>query len=313
MEKKFRLRGKNFFLTFPQCPEELTKEYLKETWSSQWLNLTNMTIGEERHDDGGKHFHILLQFPKAMDIIDPSYFDIILSENKVLHGNYQVAKNMKAVKNYVRKEGNILQLYEEEKEDPKIEKNKKILGLAEKHGVPYLLEEGLISLKEYCWVNNGYETYKKQKIEKLEEREDLDSRLENPWGININIDIDTKKTHYWIWSHAPNLGKTTWLLGLHKKYKSYFWNLIENYQNGIFRDCQLILVDEFRGQMKISMLNSICDGTLQIPRKNLSSIQLDQKPVVIIMGNKEPNLCYKADYIQYIEARFNIIEINSFV
>lgn len=95
----FRLQGKKFFLTFPQCEQQpsaaadITKELLGAKYSGS-------IIAQEKHADGADHLHVYIECKTRMDIRKADYFDVIGGK----HGNYQVVRNADAVKNYVTKE-----------------------------------------------------------------------------------------------------------------------------------------------------------------------------------------------------------------
>ena len=173
----------------------------------------------------------------------------------------------------------------------------------------FLLEEGIVDLKSFVWVNNGLNLYNQLK-ETDPREEEIPTGLPNNWNLNLNFDLDLKKCHFWIWSQAPNLGKTTFAMNLITKYQAEFWDVFTNFQNQITSRTKIIIFDEFRGRMQISQLNSLCDGTLMIQRKGIPSIKLATKPLVIVLGNKAPETCYREELIPYIEARFNIIRLD---
>jgi len=303
MERKFRLQGKKFFLTYPACPTTWTLESVKMCIEEKTDYIENYVYAKEQHEDGTPHFHVYLSLTHRLDTQNPKFWDIMGR-----HGNYQIAIRYRQVILYCKKGKDFISNIPDEKLVlSKEEKNKQLFDLAIQHGTPYLLENGLISLKEYAWVNSGLELYKKQVVK--DPREDLPDRLPNNWNKDLNVNLDIKKCHYWIWSTEPNKGKTTFLLELQRNYRVEGWNLFENFQSTISPSTEVIYFDEFRGQVKISLLNSLCDGTLQIPRKGLPSLKLDTKPLIIICGNIPPEKCYKEHLLEYIYARFNIIEL----
>lgn len=306
MQQRFRLQGKTFFLTYPRCPDNWTKEAVKLALDEKDFGpAAEYVVGKEQHADGTPHFHVFLRYNNRLDTSNQRYFDIYER-----HGKYEVARRQRAAIQYCKKDGDFISNIpgDDPAKPDKTTKNKNLLEMALKQGPQKVLEEGLISLKEYVWFNNGLELYKKQAV--VDEREDLPTRLPNTWDLDLIINLDVKKCHYWIWSDQPNKGKTTFLLELQKKYRVEGWNLFENFQSTITQSTEVIYFDEFRGQVKISLLNALCDGTLQIPRKGLPSLKIDTKPLIIICGNLPPEKCYKEHLQQYIEARFNIICLN---
>ena len=57
----FRMYGKNFILTFPQCSisKELAVERLEQKWKDE---MKGYVVCEEQHKDGTPHLHVYLSF-----------------------------------------------------------------------------------------------------------------------------------------------------------------------------------------------------------------------------------------------------------
>lgn len=52
--------------------------------------------------------------------------------------------------------------------------------------------------------------------------------IPNTWNIELPL-LEDKKKHYWIWSTAPNLGKTTFLRKLDTDFRCSWYNINENF------------------------------------------------------------------------------------
>jgi len=96
-ERKFRLNGKNCFLTFPRC--QMTKEQILTNLLAFPKPIEWAMIVQEPHQDGAPHIHIALSFVKRVDITSPSELDLIGGK----HGNYQTTRNVQAVIQYISK------------------------------------------------------------------------------------------------------------------------------------------------------------------------------------------------------------------
>lgn len=69
-----------------------------------------------------------------------------------------------------------------------------------------------------------------------------------------------------------------------------------------------MLMDEFSSpHLKVTQINQMCDGTYMYPRKAEEAQQA--QVTLIVVGNRHPDEIYK-DTFKFIEARFDIIEIN---
>lgn len=107
--KKFRLRGKKLFLTYPQL--DTSVEFLKEEALKQLQtkikNIGFYLISEEQHEDGGIHLHCYFELNIKIDLSDVNYLDLLF--NGVLyHGNYQIGKKKQALLDYIVKDENFI-------------------------------------------------------------------------------------------------------------------------------------------------------------------------------------------------------------
>jgi hypothetical protein len=96
---RLRLRGRYFFLTYPQCAEEPSV-----LWNHlSGLGAAGAAIARESHQDGNPHIHAAVDFGKQRKFGDATaYFDFLSH-----HGNYQVCRNWKAVTRYIEKENDV--------------------------------------------------------------------------------------------------------------------------------------------------------------------------------------------------------------
>jgi hypothetical protein len=103
---RFRLLGKNIFLTYPKCSakKNAVLSCLQEVVSS----LEGCLIAEEKHADGTPHVHAVLSLNKKLDTQNARYFDLKIDDVK-WHGNYQGCENFKAVLDYCKKNGDTLE------------------------------------------------------------------------------------------------------------------------------------------------------------------------------------------------------------
>jgi len=99
--RRFRLAAKGFFLTFPQCPvsKQEASRRIQDHFPSQILW---SLVAQEKHQDGTDHLHAFIKLEKK------ATFNNKLFDLPDHHGNYQVAKSWKHVKQYVTKGGNFI-------------------------------------------------------------------------------------------------------------------------------------------------------------------------------------------------------------
>lgn len=95
----FRLNAKQLFLTYPKCP--LTKEEVLAQLMSK-LPIDGYIICRELHQDGQPHVHCLIKLERKVNLRNAQALDL-QGEGENYHGNYQAARSMKAVAQYVQK------------------------------------------------------------------------------------------------------------------------------------------------------------------------------------------------------------------
>lgn len=122
-----------------------------------------------------------------------------------------------------------------------------------------LIDNGDIPLEKLILINNCKDLYGKLKVD---ERDELEDPIGNPWGLAMPNDRDNKKCHFWIWSRESNRGKSTFAKELVSKFRGIlktggfeWWN--------IRKDCDFICLDEYTGGLKYNQLNSLCDGSYE--------------------------------------------------
>jgi hypothetical protein len=92
---------------------------------------------------------------------------------------------------------------------------------------------------------------------------------------------------------------------LDRQFRCSWYNKAEVYQS-IHKDSQFILIDEYTtADIKVTVLNAMCDGTYQYPSKGGASTRI-KEPIIIICGNKDPSEMYPNAY-QFLEARFVVL------
>lgn len=105
-DKRFRLRTKRFFLTYPKLPMDID---LIECALSHYENVFKKkrhefkcTITRELHEDGTPHLHVYLEFDEPQAIYSATKLDLKIN-NGTFHGNYQSAKTQHGSLQYILK------------------------------------------------------------------------------------------------------------------------------------------------------------------------------------------------------------------
>jgi len=87
----FRLSGKNYFITFPQCDVSLAdmRDHLLDLEGDR---INWMVLARELHQDGNPHLHIQIEFCNSKSVKRQDYFDF-----RGFHPNMQISRSMKRV------------------------------------------------------------------------------------------------------------------------------------------------------------------------------------------------------------------------
>lgn len=100
-KKKFRLRGKQLLLTWPQnnTDMDLVLTNLVDLFKT---NLTFAIVAQELHKDGKEHLHAVISLAKRIDWTNMKKLDQVAGGK---HGNYQTCRSLIASVKYVVKDG----------------------------------------------------------------------------------------------------------------------------------------------------------------------------------------------------------------
>lgn len=142
-EKKFHIQNKKFFLTYPQVNDCPDLKSFETTFVNEFPGISSYRICEEKHEDGGKHYHVFVVFENTIRSKNKRYFDL-----NGHHPNITIPRNKNAVLQYIKKEGN----YVEHNLESFIDKKRKLLQL---------IDEGKAEEAIKCYRNDRpYDFYK---------------------------------------------------------------------------------------------------------------------------------------------------------
>lgn len=318
----FRMYGMNYILTFPQCDtkKETAVERLEQKWKD---DLQGYIVCEEQHKDGTPHLHVFLRFKKRKQFKTCDCFDFITGQ----HGSYEVCRSATKSIQYVTKAGNYVA------KGVDVEKTKK-----EKIGdkVAKLIDEGK-SLAEVKEEERGYFLVNKRKIEEYQtwvecekakksklawvpppyqDYTDANKQIAEWLCKNIRVTRPFKAPQLFI-TGKPNLGKTSLIAWLSKFLSVYPFPMEEEFYDQYSDDYDLVVMDEFKGQKKITFLNEFLQGsTMSIRKKGSQGIKNKNIPV-IILSNLTLETCYKKanedGRLDSLRARLEIVEVDSFI
>jgi hypothetical protein len=294
---RFRLQAKGWFLTYPKCTmskeDALASLKAKKTYDQ-------IVVSRELHLDGTPHLHVYIKYATKFDLTNERFFDL-----GSFHPNIQVAKSLKAVLEYIKKDGD----YIEEGIDfalavEAMESHKAYLGkrFLDGEDPTVIVAQNPLLFFTLDKIERCLDIWKKWQTPQLPR---CTGFIPNSFGHILTVSA-SKDRHYWFWSSSPNKGKTTFLRSIQSQYPSLWYNKAEKYQSpSLF--AQFVLLDEYSiGHLTVTQLNEMCDGTYQYPVKGSSPFALPTS-IVLVCGNRSPMDIYEHKHHDLIKARFNII------
>lgn len=107
--------------------------------------------------------------------------------------------------------------------------------------------------------------------------------------IKNEIDLELpKQRHYWICG-PPNSGKTTWRL---KNIKEDHYEIPKNNDFKNYNGEHNLWIDEFKGQLRPTELNALCDGGQKLNYKGGSTMAA-KNTYVHVFSNWDIDSCFK--------------------
>ncbi len=329
----FRLSAKQLLLTYPRCLVEKGSALATLMEKLARWEPAMMIVAKESHQDGESHLHCLVKLKKKCDIRNASALDL----NAETHGNYVPRRNWKSAVEYVCKE------------DPEPAtfgvpdlasyrrslKNKKSTDLA-------LVAGGIMdgSLKDTAHIFAEHPSlllsHKRQvedAVEWVKERKRLRptkvwepfclDRLEGvlwevaDWcNLNLGLDREFKQKQLWIVS-PPDCGKTTFCNWLAERFYTYVLPIDDAWDDLYHDDYRLVVVDEFKGQRRISWLNGFVQGgRFPVKRRGCAPFIKTNNVPVIVLSNFSPQDAYQnCPHVawQSLMARFHVVSFPSMV
>jgi len=105
-----RFQGKHFGLTYSQANGLLVSTIVERIKKEK--NLRYHCIAQEKHQDGGIHYHVHLEYSRRKDIKNPTYFDI---DGK--HPSIEVVQHPTSWNTYCKKDGDFIESGEFKEEE----------------------------------------------------------------------------------------------------------------------------------------------------------------------------------------------------
>lgn len=288
--RSMRMQGKNFFLTYPQCP--LMKEEMASELSHK-ADIVYLLIARELHQDGQPHLHVLLSSKDKLRISNANFFDVL-----GYHGNYQTARKTDDVRQYIMKSdqdpyesGLYLSNKQSEVQKRAID-NKIVLETP----LPKLVDQGIVSIYSYKLLRESKMLYT------------LDS---------IDVPEYMPKTCLWIYG-STGIGKSRYV---RTNYPGQFYEKSMNKWWDGYTGQKIVLLDDFdkKGEcmghnLKIwadcySFTAEVKGGTIK-PYIDMFVITSQYTPKEIFcQGNDESK--WDLELVYAIQRRFKLVTIGN--
>lgn len=305
----FRIQSRDIGATWSQVTGA-SLDVFQEYFRSLFPDSTYICISEEKHKDGGLHYHGQFQFEARKDIKSAKTFNFKGSHPHLEKTNDSVSWNT-----YVKKEKCFVEWGEFQYllKRPAAKTGKEAGLMKKKLTNKELLEGDLVTMVDTDQIS----LYDLGKLIKARSEYALlkgsvkptcEGLMPSLWdGIVLEykpLTCDTKQRHIWLWSDGPNKGKTTFLKKLDSMYRCFWYNPSEKFQNNVLSNGQFMLFDEMNfGRMPTaSALNSMCDNTFAFPIKGGSPVVV--KEFLCVVCSNKPIATLYPNQSTVVKARF---------
>lgn len=309
----FSIRAVHLFLTYPQCP--IPKEDAMRLLKNSLRNYEGCLIASEQHEDGTPHLHAYVKLRVRSEFRSAQFADLHWG-GLVYHGNYQRARSVASVAEYVLKDGDFIA----DGVDPNIvagrPKKSKSSSLATASRIlagatlRELMEDEelrgfvLTNLQRIQLYQRTWDAMKSMEEAKLPldrltfcvsmspERiliaEWITKNLSHP--PPTGRDFRTKQLFVW---GPTEIGKTSMCLHLSKFFKVYWAAYSGEFLDGYSDEFELVVFDEFRGQKTITWLNVFLQGSPVVINIKHGFVMKKKNIPCIFLSNLPPHQVYK--------------------
>lgn len=283
-KRKFRLNAKNLFLTWPKNNVDAGTILNRITDKFGIDNISYVCVSEEEHEDGSPHLHAVVCLKKPCDIRNVATLDEVGGK----HGNYQSARNVKQVFDYVRKGGNFV----EKGTPPQVCLQKKSDLFAQSLRSGSSLEQVEELDPAYFMLNlkklTEYQTFIAMKKQKMLQRPCPLVHTEWKTSFEVGFSRTFKQKQYWIHG-PPNTGKTSFILNLIQHgFRGFIIPTNNDFADWDDNAYDFAYIDEFKGALTIQFLNEFLQGSPMRLNAKFGSRQKNINIPVFILSNFEP-------------------------
>lgn len=299
----FRMRAKNFFLTFPQCSR--SKQDALTSLTQLPLSLKGAIVAKENHADGTPHLHIGVYLHEVLDTRDPRFFDSVGQK----HGRYEVMRSEHKTILYCSKDDTDPLRHGILPTPPTVNPKKRsrsseASSKSKSTTIAEAIQSGL-TIAQVNAMDPGYCLLNLKKIEQYHSfcsitaaaasKESLSlpilyvgsrpaTKLVIDWlNTNLGCERPLKSPQMYLYG-PPNSSKTSLIMKLEAFLSVYYMPISEEFYDYYFDDLvQLIVLDEFKGSKTIQTLNQWLDGQrLTVRVKGAQRMKKTNHPFIIL-------------------------------
>lgn len=324
--KNFRLKGKNLFLTFPQC--DCSKEDCMKA-VKQLDDLEQCIVAHELHKDGSNHLHCFIKLSKMNCKRGYQWLDDLTGG---CHGNYQLCRRPIDVVRYVTKGGDYISFGIDPKKYLEQVEKKASTGKVTDQFALMMKDNAELTIDDLDDINPAWVFRNKRKAEEylLYQQTKRMKLVLLPWptlstdGLtgptlritkwlikNIRQKRKFKQKQLYIYS-PPNMGKTH-LLECLSRYLAIYTipkaNHVDGYEDGRY---DLAVMDEFKAHLTVQFLNEFLQGSVMSINRRFANTVKKQNIPIIFLSNFTLEECYhKKTEVELaaLKCRFKIVEL----
>lgn len=331
--RNFRLNAKNLFLTYPQCEEH--PDFLIEQCRAYWgEDLQWVVCGREQHQDGNDHLHVVIGLKKKVNLRNADCLDFLAGK----HGDYRSMGSKKKALEYATKDGDYEEwgietsVYLEAQRSHKSQQSVKVA-------------EGVMNGDTLASLNGQFPGFFLMNLPKIqtyqswfETMQSLDSGNLKDFPTIFPLGLSNTEVRILTWIGGnligrphrafsskqlflygiTSLGKTSLLILLAKFFRIFWTPMDEDFYDGYSdKDYDLIVMDEFKAQKKITWLNGFVQGSPHKLRiKGGQIMKRKNLPVIVTSNYRIAGCYYKAAELGSValaalQRRFEEVELTS--
>lgn len=323
----FRLQAQNLYLTYPHCgmDHELAIQLLTTKLTNTKRSVKDWLICTEPHADGTPHLHVVLWLSSTVDSRNAHFADLIVGNTEQYHGHYEAMKYEHTCVTYVVKYGDwtssnkslIEKILKKKKKKTDamaiaIQSGTTLRDLAIEH--PGFVMTHLRVMQQYqTWFNTT--SWTALPLPQINFGPTLPESQILRWiALNLYPSTPRPKRSPQLFLHGtPGSGKSSLISCLEKSFKTFKPSYEIHWWDNFDDTIELIVFDEFKGQVKCTFMNQILDGqTMIIPRRGGDFTKTINIPV-IVCSNYAPSTIYNnTDSVEAFLGRLQLVSVNEY-